>query len=191
MKLGNVFINTKNQDEKILHKIQEQDKKAFIKAYDLYVDEIYRFVYFKIKNKNDVEDLTSTIFLKTWNYIIANTIKDTASLRALFYQIARTSIIDYYRKNSNKENLTINNEKDIPDIKQNIVKDIEVKEEYKVVMEKLKELKEKYQEIIIWRFVNELNISEIAKIINKSEGNTRVLVHRALNALKKICKTKT
>ena len=83
------------QDKNIFAKLKKGDKDAFINAYDLYADPIYRFIYFKISNSEEAQDLTSAVFLKAWNYIQENSLKDYKTLKALFYKIARTSIIDY------------------------------------------------------------------------------------------------
>jgi RNA polymerase sigma-70 factor (ECF subfamily) len=49
----------------------------------------------------------------------------------------------------------------------------------------LSEIKEEYREILIMKYVDDLRISEISKITNKSQTNTRVTIHRALQTLKK------
>ena len=54
----------------------------------------------------------------------------------------------------------------------------------------MKELKDEYREVIILRYVNELSISEIAEILNKRKGNTRVLIYRATKALKDLSQDK-
>ena len=188
-KRGKTDLNPRNTEKKIFSSIKKkaQDKEAFIKAYDLYVDQIYRFIYFKVGNRYDeAQDITSAVFLKTWNYIQTNSLKDYKTLRALIYKIARTSVIDHYRKSSN---LTLriddeNNQIDIPDYSQDITKQAEINSDLENIIDKLQKLKDEYREIIVLRFINELSITEISKIINKSKGNARVLVHRALKALR-------
>ena len=49
----------------------------------------------------------------------------------------------------------------------------------------LKELSDDHQDLIIWRYIDELSVPEIVEITGKSEGNVRVGIHRALQALKK------
>ena len=46
-------------------------------------------------------------------------------------------------------------------------------------------INEDYQEVVVLRYLDELSIPEIAKILNKSEGTTRVMIHRAMESLKK------
>jgi len=179
----------KNKEKKLLKKIKNKDKEAFIKAYDLYVDQIYRYIFFRVSSQDDASDLSSEVFLKTWNYILKNNLKNEKTLRALIYKIAKTSIIDFYRKKSNASSITIddeNNKIDIPDSQQDIKKKMEIKSDFNIVENKLRELKDEYREIIILRFINELSISEIADIINKTKGNARVLIYRSLKALREL-----
>jgi len=94
--------------EKILYsRIKNKDRQAFVKAYDLYVDQIYRFIYFKVGNKEEAEDLSSAVFLKIWSYLQENNIIDSKTLRSLLYKIARNIIIDHYRKINQRENVSL------------------------------------------------------------------------------------
>ena len=176
--------------EKILFsRLQQKDKDAFAEIYDLYIDQIYRFVFFKVGNKEETEDLTSVIFLKTWNYLQENDSSKYTSIKPLIYKIARTSIIDHYRKRSSQSSVTINGDDSafqIVDEKQNLAKQAEISSDLSLVGKKLAELKEEYREVIILRFIHELTIGEIAEILNKTRGNVRVQVFRATKALREL-----
>ena len=174
-------------EKQIFSKLKKGDREAFIEAYDLYVDEIYRFVYFKVSDQEEAQDLTSAVFLKAWNYIQENSLKDVKTLRALFYKIARTSVIDHYRKKSNFQNISIDNKDipiNIPDDKQNVLEKMKISSDVESVQAKLNELKGEYKEVIVLKFINELSIKEISNIVNKSNGNVRILIHRALKVLR-------
>ena len=176
--------------DKILYlQLKQKDKEAFMKAYDLYFDDIYRFIYFKISNKEEAEDLTSSVFLKTWEYIQNNSIKNYKTLKSLFYKIARNTVIDHYRKKSNQQNVSLNygeEEINIADDKQDLHKKIEVDADYEIIRKKMFELKDEYREVITLKYINELSISEIAEVLDKEKGNVRVLIYRAVNALKEL-----
>jgi len=182
MKIGKV------EEKLLLYKIKNKDKQAFIKAYDLYIDQLYRFIYFKVGSREEAEDLCSAVFLKTWNYILTNSLKDEKTLKALLYKIARNLIIDHYRKNRVRETVSLDHGHGIEviDEKQDTDRDLEIKTDLLVLETKLPELKDEYREVIILRFVNELSIKEISEILAKSKGNVRVLVYRALNALREL-----
>jgi RNA polymerase sigma-70 factor, ECF subfamily len=176
--------------DKILYlQLQDKDKAAFIKAYDLYLDDIYRFIFFKVSNKEEAEDLTSLVFLKAWDHIQTNQLKEFKSLKALFYKIARNAVIDHYRKQSQRQEISLDQEEgkiDIVDEKANMSEALELSSDFKTVESKLAELKDEYREVIMLKYVDQLSISEIARILDKSNGNVRVLIFRALGALKKI-----
>ena len=174
------------KDQSLLSRLKNDNKEAFIEAYDLYVNEIYRFVFFKIGSKEEAEDITSAVFLKTWNHIQETEKLIEKTLKALLYKIARTTIIDHYRKTSNQVNFSIDDEEkgfDVIDEKQNIEESFQINQDIDLVQSKLQELKDEYREIILLRYINELSIEEIAEQIGKSKGNVRVLTHRALKAL--------
>ncbi len=180
-------------NDKLLYlRLAKKDKEAFVKIYDLYFDQIYRFVYFKVSTREDAEDLTSAVFLKTWAYVQNESIKDYKTLKSLLYKVARNLVIDYYRKKSAQaEQLSIDNERfeiDLPDEKQDIHENVEISDGYAQIKKKLFELKDEYREIIVMRYVNELSIGEIALSLEKSKGNVRVTLYRALKALRNIAK---
>ena len=164
---------------------QSKDADAYGQLYDFYVDRIYRFILFKVPGPEEAEDLTSEVFLKTWEYVNKTT-KKIQNINALFYRVARNSVIDYYR--TRKFDTSISDEDNFKQIqdKRNLVDDTATKIEVEDVKLSLLKLKDEYREIIILKHIEEFSISEIADILSKSTGNVRVLLHRATKALKEI-----
>lgn len=182
-------MSEKLKDKILYLRIKEKDKEAFIEAYDLYLDDIYRFIFFKVSSKEEAEDLASQVFLKTWDYIQNGQLKDYKTLKALLYKVARNLVIDHYRQQSRRQNVSIDGSETLTEQfveTKDMAKEIEVAADFEALEEKMKELKDEYREIIILRFINELSISEIASVLEKNKGNVRVLVYRALNALREI-----
>ncbi len=180
-------------NDKLLYiRLTKKDKEAFVKTYDLYFDQIYRFVFFKVSIKEEAEDLTSAVFLKTWGYVQDKSITDYKTLKALLYKVARNLVIDHYRKKSSQgEQISLDQERntiDLPDRNQDIHANLELSDEYSLISDKLFELKDEYREIIVMRYVNELSVGEIASALGKSRGNIRVTIYRALQALRSIVK---
>lgn len=180
----------KLNDKLLFMRLSKRDKDAFVRTYDEYFDDIYRFIYFKVSDKEEAEDLTSQVFLKTWEYIQNQTIKDYKTLKSLLYRVARNLVIDHYRKkSSNVEKVAIDSETvniDIADTNQDLHKNLEIASDYAHIEAKLLELKDEYREIIVLRYVNELSVAEIALALEKSKGNIRVTLYRALKALREI-----
>lgn len=158
---------------------------VFGRLYDLHVKPIFRFIYFKVNSREEAEDLTSETFLKAWDYISSrgksNKIKN---LRAFFYQIASNLVVDYYRKRSLFP-LALDSAVDTPDNRTSGIDKIEKDDEAVNLKAALKNIPENYCDIIVWYYLEDLKIAEIAEIIQKSEGALRVLIHRATKSLKK------
>lgn len=171
---------------------KHKDKQAFVEAYDLYVDQIFRFIYFKVGNKEEAEDLVSMVFLKCWNYIYEGHLGDYQTLKALLYKIARNTVIDHYRKSSKRQDLALEEVSEsvaVIDEKQNPENEAAVNIDFQKLMEeKLPQLKDEYREVIVLRFINELSIAEISKVLGKTSGNVRVMIHRALDSLQHLVK---
>ena len=174
-----------------------KDPDAFGELYNIYVDQIFRFVYFKVSRKEEAEDLTAEVFLKTWQYINEEKeAKEINNLKAFLYQTARNSVIDFYRKKKSTESLLVEqkNESDeieenwsrneIVDSKKNPLEEMQLNSDIEEVKKALRNLKEEYREAILLKFVEEMSIGEIANILGKKRGAVRVLLHRAVQALK-------
>jgi len=162
-------------------------KREFVKLYDRYAPRIYRFTYLKVNSPQDSEDLTSETFFKFWQNL-ANKDEKIDNPRALLYRIANNLVTDFYRKKSRTE-LILDPEEDnvlakIPD-KTDLNKRINLNSDMIKVKKALSQIKGEYQNIIIWRYLDDFSAKEISQIMEKPEGTIRVLIHRALSALKK------
>lgn len=167
----------------------KKDPEAFAKLYDIYARRIYSFVFFKVANREEAEDITSEIFLKAWRYISEN--KNIESFSGLLYKLARNSIIDLYRaKAIHKELFSIDEEDGGVEDKKiwdtSFEKKIGEKMEVQKVIQALQNLKQEYREIVTLRYVDEMDISEIAEITGKGHISIRVTLHRGLKKLKQL-----
>ena len=181
-------IIEKFKERSMKERLRKKDELAFSEFYDKNIDDIYRFIYFKIGKKDEASDLSSLVFLKTWEYIQKDKIKNSETLRALVYKIARNVIVDYYR-NRRPENLSLddeNNKIDVVNENYSLELEISVKDDYEKLMLKVMELKNEHREILVMRFINELSLEEIASVTGKKKINIRVMLHRAIKALKEM-----
>jgi RNA polymerase sigma-70 factor (ECF subfamily) len=174
----------KDEIEALVVRVKEGDEDAFSDLYDIFIDPIYRYVYYRV-NSADAEDLVETVFLKVWENI--HKYKQKKRLfSAWMFRIAHNLVVDYYRasKDRNFDELKI----DIAsrDREHNPIRRAERSLDKEILKKAIKKLKKNYQEIIIYKFINEFSNTEIAEISKKSEGSLRILQHRALKALKKV-----
>jgi RNA polymerase sigma-70 factor (ECF subfamily) len=178
-------MDNKLKEKWILAKVKAKDPDAYAELYDLYVDKIYRFIFFKISSVEEAEDLTAETFLKVWGYL--NSEKKVENVKALLYRVARNLVVDLYRQRAQAEKVELNGEEGEWLAEEETTEElVGITLEIEKLQEHLAKLKEDYREVIILRFVEELSFQEIAKIMDKSKGAVRVLIHRALKTLKKI-----
>jgi len=173
----------------MLDKISE---KQFLELYDVHVGKIYRYIFFRVGAEETAQDLTSDVFLKSWEWLngesaISARNKQLENPRAFFYQVARNLIADFYRqKDRSPISLEEIADKSIADKKSGPMEEVAKAMEMDSVREALRQLNDDYREVIIWRYLDEMEIKEIAQILEKSEGAVRVLLSRALADLKGI-----
>jgi RNA polymerase sigma-70 factor, ECF subfamily len=160
-------------------------------VYDKHVEQIYKFVYFKVGNREDAEDITSQVFMKAANSLDI-TQEDGVKL-AWLYQVARTTITDhwrgYYRGATTSleameeaSNLTVADEP--------IYLGRPVEEETDPATGKvqaiLEMLPENYRRVLQLRFLQGCTLKETAAAMSITEGNAKVLQHRALQKAVKL-----
>lgn len=161
------------------------DQKEFIKLYDENVAAIFRYIFLRVNSKEVAQDLTSDVFLRGWQYMTAGN-SEVRNHKSFFYKIAKNLITDFYRRKSRTEvsleEITIQ----IPNLKDDPAQETNLGLELEPIKKALAEIKDDYAEIIIWHYLDELTIMEIAEILGKSEGAVRVILSRALKQIKEI-----
>jgi len=173
------------QEKQILKRIKKGDNEAFGELYDAYAPQVYRFVRLKVDSQETAQDLTSEAFLRIWQHLQKQR-KIKERFQALLYKIARNLIIDFYRTRSNRAILLDDELKELSNIEDDKRSDDLVlrKDEIKEIKKALVQINPNYQDVIVWYYVDDMSISQIAEILEKKEGTVRVLIHRAIKALK-------
>jgi len=174
------------QEKEILKRVKNGRNEAFGELYDIYAPKIYRFVRLRVDSQETAQDLTSESFLRIWRHLQKQK-KIRERFRSLLYKIARNLVIDFYRSKSVKEILIEDNLEEVSSIEDNgRSNDLALRrEDVREVRRALIQINPNYQDVISWYYLDELSVFEIAEILEKKEGTVRVLIHRALESLKK------
>ncbi len=154
--------------------------KKFGEIFDKYIDKIYRFIFLKVNSQEIAQDLSSETFLRGWQAFQSKKIDNP---QAFLYQVARNLVVDYYREKGRVQ-IVSPEYVSISDPKQSLEEKAILASDVNRVKAKLTDLKDDYQNVIIWHYLDDLSISETAKLLNRTEEATRVLLHRALKALR-------
>lgn len=166
-----------------LAKINQGDKGAFLEAHSYYAPKIFRHIYYRIGSKENAQDITQQVFFKVWEYFVASE-KKIDNLNAFIYRTANNLVIDYYRK-AERKNLTL---EDISEKKlatePSYLSEVDQGLEIVKIKKALLGLKPEQQQLIVWRYIDDLSIGQIAELSNKSNNAVYVSLHRALKELK-------
>ena len=156
----------------------------FAKLYDEYIEQIYRFAYFKLNNKNDAEDLAHDVFLTAWQNI-PKFVSMGYPFSSWLYKITRNKIIDRWRGKKNTVSTEVMKESGQEiEFLPNLIEKLNSDMTSEIAMRAVKKLEGIKQEVIFLKYVSEMDTKEIAKVIGKTEGATRVLLHRAIQEIK-------
>ncbi|MCX6722780.1 MAG: RNA polymerase sigma factor, partial [Candidatus Staskawiczbacteria bacterium] len=157
--------------------------EQFSQIYDQYISKIYRFVYLKVDSEETAQDITSKVFLKGWEAFQGqgSTIKNPG---AFLYQIARNSVIDHYREKARSKVISADASPEIADPKADAKDQAILNADVSAVKKSIKKLDQEYQDIIIWHYLDDMPIADIAKLIDRPAGTVRVMLHRGLKDLK-------
>jgi len=157
-------------------------RKDFSEIYDKYIEKIYRFIFLKVNSQDIAEDLTSETFLRVFESFKTNNIENP---QAFLYRVARNLVTDHYREKGRTQIVSADYVS-VVDPEENLEKKAILNSDMDNIRTALASLKREYQDVIIYHYLDELSIPEIAKIMEKSEGTVRVTLHRALRALRTI-----
>jgi len=164
----------------------ERDKllsrEQFEDHYEQYGEAIYRFLYWQTKDQALSQDLTASTFEKAWK---ARKSFAEGSAKAWFYRIARNLLTDHWRK-SRPVSLD-----DVPGLSDQlegpgIDYDYDREQEQLALGRALDQLPDRLRAVTTLRFIEGLSAREVAEILGTTEGNVRVLQHRALKQLKQL-----
>lgn len=173
-------------DEKsLISQAKQGNEQAFAQLYELFFDKIFKFIFFRVNNKENAEDLTEEVFIKAWTKI-----SDVSeqSFSGWLYQIAKNKVIDHYRQK--KTTVNIEDIANILETDYDLPGQTNALFDSKLLIELIRELPPEQQIIIKLKFLEDLDNAEIAELISKSEGSIRVTQHRAISRLQELYKKK-
>ncbi len=165
---------------------QKNQEEEFTSLYEEYFIPIFRYIYARILNKEEAEDMAQGVFMRVYRNF--ETLK-TGKTRSLAYFIvaAKNALTDKYRKVNHEylvteENLEFFN--NIPDQNKFAIDLLKQSDNKEMIDMTLKILPENQREILILKFYKDLSNKEISIILDKKEVSIRKMQSRALKTLK-------
>lgn len=156
---------------------------GFMQMYEYYYSKIYNYLYFRLLNKENTEDLLSEVFLKAFIHR-ASYDERKAKLSTWLFTIARNTLTDYYRKNKQKTLL------EFPALEETITDGLDIEKAYirnieqEIAMKSLIELREIDRMVIYLKYFMDFSYREIGEHLDITEKNVSVRLTRAMARLK-------
>jgi len=169
-------------DDAALVKHARSDAEAFAVLYRRYLTPLYRYVYRRLGNEKDAEDLTAQVFTEALEGLVAY--HERGRFASWLFTIARRRLVDLYRQRVPDEL------DDPPDGAPGLQAALEQGETYSRLARLLRQLDEDQQELLRLRFAGGLEFAEIAAILGRSTGAVKMSFYRTLEWLRSHWETK-
>jgi RNA polymerase sigma-70 factor, ECF subfamily len=156
---------------------------AFTELYRSHVRDVYSYAYYRCGNHHDAEDLTEQTFLQAYRHFErAQRESDGRPLRPWLIRIAHNLAANYYRDRSRKPQTNLEDAGILAEPHET-AELVEGREDLQRVLEGVSRLPDDRREALIMRFALGMDNREIAGAMGKTEGATKVLIHRAIRQL--------
>lgn len=173
-----------DQEQKLVEEAK-QDPEKFAALYDRYFDQIYRYIYRRVSDKETVQDLVSQTFYDAFAHLKSFEWRGF-SFAAWLYKIAHNNVLKWYREQSKARIVEIEEGMQIPDVREDVVREVLRSEDQSEVQAVMAKLDHEDREIIRLKFFEELSNIEIAEVMGLSANHIGVKVFRALKKFKQL-----
>jgi len=174
--------------QRIVMQKLDQNKKEGADAqestlYDRHAPALYRYIYRRVAQPQDAEDLLLEVFLIAFR---SKDLSDLPPQRQIVWlqAVARRRIIDRYRQNARIELLPLEQALEIPSGEMTPEEQLLQRETYERLYAAFARLSPVQRQIVRLRYGHGLRFAEIAKMLAKSEGTVRKTLVRILHQLR-------
>ncbi|MQA60809.1 MAG: sigma-70 family RNA polymerase sigma factor [Actinophytocola sp.] len=180
----------------LVHAAQTGDTAAFGMLYDRYVDTVFRYVLFRIGDRELAEDVTSETFLRALRRISTVSYQGR-DVGAWFITIARNLVLDHVKSSRYRREIATAEIADAGVVPFLAEKQADTGPEQQVMAMATKDelfrciqaLGSDQRECIVLRFLQGLSVAETAQIMDRNEGAIKALQHRAVRRLAQLMPT--
>lgn len=164
-------------------KYAQENPRGFEPLYNKYYEQILRYIYQRIDDKETAYDIASQVFLKALNNIHKYEYRGVP-FASWLYRIAKSELYQSFRDKKARRTVNVDTS--------NLSEMIDVMEEdtsddtRKVLIQLIKKLKEDEVQMVELRFFEKRSFKEIGEILDITENNAKVKSHRVINKMKKL-----
>jgi len=177
---------SEDDDATLARRAGKGEAEAFGVLYDRYVDAVYRYVFYRVRNEAEAEDVTSDVFMRALRAIPKY--EPRQAFLAWLYRIARNAVIDRSRRRATRQQVTFKDALEHPNADQVVNPDegLLAGSDASAVRKAMQQLTPLQQEILVLRYVEGYDTKTISKLVGKRDGTIRGIEFRALAALRQL-----
>lgn len=173
-----------DEDAALAIRASKGEAAAFGLLYDRHVAAIYRYVYYRVRDDAEAEDLTSDVFIRALKAMPRY--EPRQAFLAWLYRIARNAVIDRARKGNRQ--VSFEDALEHPGVDKIVEPDAEIlaHSDSATLRNALQQLTPLQREVVVLRFLEGYSTLEIAGMVGKREGTVRGIQFRAIGALRQL-----
>ncbi len=173
-----IQVNDPITDELSLIQAAREDPRAFGELYNRYVERVFKYLFSRLGNLQDAEDITSQTFLTAFEAF--NRYRQDGRFASWLFTIARNKVMDHFRKR--KSLPTVEEVAEIPEL-HDPLGDIIQSERSAALRELILALPDEKQELLRLRFLAQMSYPEIAHLLHRNEDTVKKTTYRILARL--------
>ncbi|MDD3718719.1 MAG: sigma-70 family RNA polymerase sigma factor [Actinomycetota bacterium] len=178
---GNPGEKTHHEDGALVRRAKEE-REAFDALYVKYLKKVYTYVFYRIGNVEDAEDITESVFLHALIHL--DRYQDRGiPFSAWLLRIAHNLVANWHRNSKRRRVVDLDAAEPLQDTSPTPEEALESEEERRQILALLETLPEERQQALILRYAEGMKHKEIGEVMGKSAGAVKVLIHRSLISL--------
>ena len=169
-------------EQDLLQRARRLDESALSAIFDAYYEPLYRYIYRHIGVSLTAEDLAAEVFRSLLEELRRQR-GPTTYLRAWMYRVAHNLIVDELRRNKHRDHEPLDEDRHAADpaVTEQVQKSID----HQMTQRALQQVTEKQRAVLVLRYLQGLEIEEIAETLSISIGTVKALQHRGLQAMRR------
>ncbi len=170
-------------DDLALNRAIQGDREAFGLLYEQYVGRIYNYIYYRIGNMHEAEDLTARVFFRAMRRI-SDYQNRGLPVSAWLYRIAHNLVANWHRDRGRRPEIPLDESTSFVAHPEHPESTMLQTEEHDALLRIIRKLPAERQQLLILKFVEHLSNAEIGQIMGRTEGAVKSLYHRTLLSLR-------
>ncbi|MFD2164021.1 RNA polymerase sigma factor [Paradesertivirga mongoliensis] len=170
-------------EEDLLLAVSQGSYTMYSKLYDLYLDEVYRYIFLFTKSEEKTEDIVQNTFLKIWEKR-CNLVK-VRSFRSYVYKVSKNLLIDELRRNQTETKILSLLKLDSEDSLERSDSKVIYGQYYQIIQDAINLLPEKRKQIVIMRLMEDMSLDEIAATLSISKSVVKKQFYSGIDLIKR------